>query len=73
MEGECMKNLFVVITLVMILIAVMLYVSFRKFLKVHAEEEVAQNIKTIWFYIISTTIAIVLIGVSGVMMFFVEG
>lgn len=66
-----MKNLFVVITLVMILIAVMLYVSFRKFLKVHAEEEVAQNIKTIWFYIISTTIAIVLIGVSGVMMFFV--
>lgn len=54
-----MNKVFVVITLVMILIAVMLYLCFKKFLKVHAEEKVEQNIKTIWFYIISMMIAIV--------------
>lgn len=33
-----MKNAFIVTTIVLMIIAIVLYVSFRKFLKTHAEE-----------------------------------
>lgn len=67
-----MKNVFIVATVVLMVTDIILYVSFRRFLKMHAEEKVETHEKTLWVYIIGMMGVSVLIGLSGIMLSIME-
>lgn len=67
-----MKKVFIVTTIVLMIIAIVLYVCFRKFLKTHAEEEVGQHEKVLYAYLIGMIGVSILTGLSGIMLCLLE-